>query len=49
MVRKNGKILPLGSEICAFLDGVIECKFWKDWKFASFCTDYAKSLVLGHE
>ena len=49
MVQNNGKILTLGYEACAFLDGVIECKFWKGWKFASFCIDFAKSLVLGHE
>ena len=28
MVQKNGKILPLCSEFCAFLDGVIESIFW---------------------
>ena len=49
MVQKNGRILPLGYEICAFLVGVIECKYWKVWKFTLFCSDFAKSLVLGHK
>ena len=47
MVQKNE--LPLDSEFCAFLGGVIECKFWIEWKFTSFCIDFAKSLALGHE
>ena len=46
---KEWKNLPLGYEICAFLDGVIEYKFWEVLKFASFSIDFAKSLVLGHE
>ena len=49
IVRKNGKILPLCSEFCAFLSWVIECIFWKVLKFVSFCSVFAKSLGLGHE
>ena len=49
MVRKNGKRLPLCSEFCAFLAGIIECIFWKVLKFMSFCSNSDKSLGLGHE
>ena len=35
--------------ILCFSDGVIECILWKVLKFMSFCLDFAKSLVLGHE
>ena len=39
----------LCSEFCAFLAGIIECTFWKVLIFMSFCSDFAKSLGLGHE
>ena len=46
---KEWKILTLCSEFHAFLTWVIECIFWKVLKFMSFCSDFAKSLGLGHE
>ena len=46
---KEWKNTSIRFEFHAFLAGVIECKFWNVWKLTSFCIDFAKSLVLGHE
>ena len=43
------KYFLLCSEFHDFLARVIECIFWKVLKFVSFCSDFAKSLGLGHK
>ena len=45
----DGEILPLCSKFCAFLDGVIECIFWKVLKFVSFWSDFCQITGPGSQ